>query len=372
MKCMKYKLTFGVLLGAVLLVGLIGCSKDDDCPNCPNDGDNSVPQAKVYVITNDLGAPNVVAFDVATDTPTDSLTIQSTGFGHAQLTSDGKYLLFEDYRPQTYILDAATLDEIKVINEWRIERTTLVRDGSMLFAAGIDWFALFTVPGGRKVAEHEISGSGSLLNSAGYDDYTDQVYGTLGVTDVVFIELDSLSIVKSYQITDNTGQSYYISRLLLDLKTGIGYALVSWTSDYFVTFNAETGRITQRFPIHTTHGDLKMSPDGSEVFVSDPGALNQDPSTIPAPIYIFEAATGNYKDEISMSDFVEDAPEGTLNAWRLAFSPDGSVLYVATGDFAAGGGTVVKFDPKNRKLLGMLFPDLDRLPSSVVVGPPIE
>jgi len=363
--------------GVIYLIGIfvitlaaIGC--DDDCPTCPDCNEEVVYQGRVYVTMN-FGPPSIVVFDAATDSVLDSLTIDpNRSYGTAQVTPDGKYLLVGNDLAQTLIFDAATLTQIGQIGGAGL--TTLVRDGTALFCAHAGHLTLYSIP------EAELILDGLLEHQSfgrlHYDSGSDLVYGIAtpidlysnsDTTDIVFIELDSLTERRRFRVTDEDGQYYLIRRVYLNFASGVGYALGEYNGEYYLQFDAETGKIQHRFPLYLTFGDLELSPDGSEVLVCDPG----DPFVRlnPGTIYIFDAATGEYTGGISVVGLLPDSPGEPLDVWRLQFSPDGSTLYAATGHLLTRLGTVLKFDPKKRRFLNILFPKIDRLPYDMAIGP---
>jgi DNA-binding beta-propeller fold protein YncE len=123
--------------------------------------------------------------------------------------------------------------------------------------------------------------------------------------------------------------------------------------------------------MYASFGDLKLSPDRSEVFVSDPGdpAIAIQPLYNPGKIFIFDAATGEHKEDIPLAGLQDDSVGYPPDVWDLEFTPDGSALYAVTGHLGDRYGTVLKFDPRTRQFLGSLFPNIDHYFYGAAVGP---
>jgi len=374
----------------VLLTGLIGCSKDDDCPNCPT-GDDGPYQGRVYVamIFTQPGTAPFYVFDAATDSLLDSLNLDPhQNYAAVEVTPDGKYLHFDVITsPYGYdeIYDATTLNPVNTIEKFG--ESILVRGGTAILGSAdgprpqiwTRYIEVCSLPDCRVLAKTKVV-DGYEWGDRRYDSYADIVYGVgayndwysgSDTTDIFCYDLDSLHLVKRFRVTDETGRVYHINHILLDFKSGTGYALGFSEARYYLTFDIESGEVKNKYPMYGTYGDIQLSPDGSEVFVSDPGiAAGLDPTYNPGVIFIFDAATGDLSGKIPLPDFPQQPDlQGPPDVWQLRFTPDGSVLYGTSGANSVTG-TVLKFDPKKRKFLGVLFPGIDRAPWRVAVGPP--
>jgi DNA-binding beta-propeller fold protein YncE len=124
----------------------------------------------------------------------------------------------------------------------------------------------------------------------------------------------------------------------------------------------------------TTHwGELGLSPDETELWVTDPGVPDITPD--PGTIYIIEPNSGAYLGGISLVGYFPSPPhfpwEPLTGDWVL-FSPTGETAYVGSGlRLNAPTGSVLVVDRDSRTITKLLMPNLDSAPYGAVICPKI-
>jgi len=377
---MKYKLRLTILLAAIFAAGLMSCS-GDKCLVC---GDETTAyHGKVYVLMTyvEPGKASVFVFDSANDSLLDTLMLDPYYTYHKiQVTPDGKYLLIGNGSGQTLVYDAATLTQVNLLDGAGL--TKLIHAGTELFSSdgAFHPLSIRSIPDGEVLLSLTLPRE--VVGRLRYDSAYNLVYGTAEIsdlyssgdtTDIVIFNPDSLSLLRRFRVTDDAGQVYYINEVLLDFDSGVGHAVGVSDWFYYLNFDLETGKVRNRYALKDAYGDLEFSPGGSQVLVSEPG-IPGGPGDFarPGPIYVFDAATGDYSGEISTLDLIEDPDATPLDIWDLAFTPDGSALYAVSSHWPETRGTVLKIDFQKRTLLKMLFPGIDRTPIGLAFGPQVE
>jgi DNA-binding beta-propeller fold protein YncE len=132
-------------------------------------------------------------------------------------------------------------------------------------------------------------------------------------------------------------------------------------------FDLEGDSLISSYRLYGHLGVVKLHPDEHEVYISDPGL--HVPAFTPGTIYVLDAFTGQYLQGISLWGYYDDLPYLALDPWNMEFSPDGSQLFVQTGNINRELGTVLRIDTKTKTVESLLFPEIDRLPEGLAVGP---
>jgi hypothetical protein len=117
-------------------------------------------------------------------------------------------------------------------------------------------------------------------------------------------------------------------------------------------------------------GGLALSPDETELWVTDPGLADIAPN--PGTIFILEANSGAYLGGISLAGYYPPPTPSWVpltGAWIL-FSPTGEKVYVGTGlRLNALSGSALVVDRRSRTITKLFMPNLDGAPGRAVICP---
>jgi len=119
-------------------------------------------------------------------------------------------------------------------------------------------------------------------------------------------------------------------------------------------------------PIFSPFGGVRLSPDGREVYFTDPGTLWDDG---PSKIFIYDASHGALLDEISLLDL--DTSLGgplPLHAYETRFHPEEPKAYVVTGG-QKGFGPILVIDTQERQIIKWIMPFFDHQPQWIEIAP---
>jgi hypothetical protein len=116
----------------------------------------------------------------------------------------------------------------------------------------------------------------------------------------------------------------------------------------------------------TPLGDLRLAPDGKELWHTDRGFVEWP--IIAGYVFIHDPATGAVTDSISMFGYAPN-PLKPLPAREIVFTPDGRKAYVAASDISYSTGPVFVIDVARREITDLLFDDFQHLPYWLSIGP---
>ena len=116
---------------------------------------------------------------------------------------------------------------------------------------------------------------------------------------------------------------------------------------YLARYDLDERETIFREPITSRYGSMRLSPDGMEVYISDPG--QPFVNSTPGIIFVYDAQSGNYIDGISLYGLDEN-PALALYATPIVFTPTGEKAYVGSGTSQPRiPGTISVIDTKERK-----------------------
>ncbi|MCA9446373.1 MAG: bifunctional YncE family protein/alkaline phosphatase family protein [Candidatus Omnitrophica bacterium] len=159
------------------------------------------------------------------------------------------------------------------------------------------------------------------------------------------------------------GKSVETNDLILNLvPTPDGRGVVALTCGYnphsLVIIDAASGEVRQRVPVPTAWFGLAWSPDGSKLYVS--GGNDKRSKESRAPIYVFE-----YRDEIlsetPLAHLKQDLPQAEIFWSGLAHHPQKDLLYAANRE----RNEIVVFDTKTGESVGRV--GVERNPCDLVL-----
>lgn len=360
-------------LMAVLAIGfLAGCS-DEDCPTCPEPPADGLYSGVAY-LSMLFGFKGFYIYDTDLGQITDSVMQEGYAAGTMiwDVSPDGKYLAvsYSDLNGvETRIYDALT---------WEIQEI-LPSVGGAQFVGGSDlllaqWGGIlyrfqgpsYTVLSADTFAVNEAldylvhTGSRSLFAIVGYHQ-------------VLQISYDSMKVTREWSPTDPaTGIPIFIGYFDVHPNGQILYINGSAGYNGFFVYDLAKDSLIASYPMYLYFGEIAVTPGGEEVWVTDPGRIDipfSDPEV--GTVFIFDAYTGAYTGGISLYGYIEGSPLTALDAKAVDFSPDGSEAYISTGAIGPreNQGTILRFDARSRRLVDVIFPDIDRFPHGVVVGP---
>ncbi len=351
-------------------LGIAGCG-DDDCPTCPEPPNNGHYSGLAY-LSEQFGFKGFYTYDTDSGAIVDS-TMQlgyAAGTSVNDLTADGKYLSVwygDTLGIETRIYETATMRVVHVLSNIAISNFT--EDGKFLIGNRGRAVSKFLVPSFNKVFEDTI-----IDDDARYRVHSPNrsIFAVAGNYKIYQISYDSMKIVHQWTPVDEQGIPIFMVHFDVHPNGNLLYSVGSSGSTRFFVYDLTNSRLIASFPLVSYWGDLRVNPDGSEVWVTDPGRV-EIPFAPPdvGTVFIFDAYTGAHSGGISLYGYIADDPAEPLDAKRVDFSPDGKEAYITTGALGPREnlGTILRFDARSRKLISNIFPNIDRSPHGVVVGP---
>ncbi len=346
----------GSLTALLLLVALMaaGCSKD--CPTCPTDPVVQHYKGWLYYSEFNIALSNVYKIDMESDSVVDSIT-EAKSFGDAaglEVTGDGRYLIV-DYNPvdfanaRTRVYDAQTLQFVTELPRYFLpvidNQRGLALGNSMqgeLYIMNLPSFAverIDTIVGfyGLWVdeARHLLYGNGD--RSLGFDYYS-------------YDYLDrKLELLPMHLVPGDTIQP--IGSCIDFTRNRLYFKCLRWFNDlgrsFVMGYDLNSRSVIWAYPTLGRFGGIAVSPDGSEVWMTDPGIPGWDWDS--GTIYVFDAASGAYRQGISLFGYGPN-PLVPLAGSDIIFSPTGEKAYVATGRMAGRmPGSVLVVDTNLKK-----------------------
>jgi len=370
--------SISLLLVIVVASAVLTCS-DDDCPVCPAPFTKPAPYDGWVYTTADWNAASVYKIDAATGLLEDSIYrgTYDGGAGYVDVTSDGRYLVvtytgdFDTVLGRfgpgyTCLLDAQTLEPIQDIPF----KFTPIFDNERNLLLGFrnDSLYCFSVPGLEVVYADSI---GSLWEPMLYEPDT-LVYGAKSEAHDSVIAYNYLTrdIRGSWNIRNDAGVSVYLGKLDIHPDGSKLYFVAEERNSKFSIFGAWDLRfdmLVSSFPMASDHGDVRVSPSGKEVYVTDPGVAG---FIFPSPgsIFVFDASDCNYITGISLYGY-GTTPGYPLQGNWIAFTPNASHAFVSTGRVEKASGTMLMIDVFEKRIVHLTWPELGHVLYFVAVGP---
>jgi hypothetical protein len=348
----------------------------EDCPTCPGPG----KPYKGYAYANDIINRWVYQIDTETDSMVDSVSYDSTRDYNVlsmDVSQDGRFLAVGYYHGDhrvTCIYNAQTLDLI----------TELTPNLVPLFISDANLFI-----GNRSLIQRSELSFYSLPDFTLIDVDTTDVFVYLLTyvpqLDIIYAQADSNSsgpdstflvtydyrnkeICETWFIKDDDGN--WINIFDFTLRSSDQRVYFSGGTDlygnYRGSYDLETEELVFFEPDYSHMGDLKLTPDGKDLYRVYPG-YPEEPF-IPATIFIYDADDGTYLTGISLYGY-NPVPYIPLYPEEIAFTPTGEKAYITTGSIWHYDGTVVVVDTWKREVIKLIKPDLGYYHWKIVIGP---
>jgi hypothetical protein len=374
----------------LVLAAGFGCSKD--CPTCPKVEETKHYKGWLYYTESNPLLYGLYKVDLETDSIVDSLKHEDPrwGFGRLNATSDGRYLALllskasdtslNQMDRTTRIFDAQTLAHIADLPEgvspffdtddnllvgWRADTT-----GSYIIVMRIPTFATVSVDSVGNFIPQLIDPPHNLLygvasNTGWTHEYADGFYSF----NYASHELKSLPVL--WSPTDTLGvYNFCLSSdgSILYFNGGVPAGVTVWGS-IAGAFDMDSRALLWYYPLVTSVGGIAVSPDGKEVWVTDPGPPGYEWNS--GTIFILDAATGRYQQGISLYGYLPDSnPYFSLPGRAIIFAPTGDRAYVqARHTLTNIYGTVVVVDTKKRAIVKLLRPNMHSEPGKPCISP---
>ena len=136
---------------------------------------------------------------------------------------------------------------------------------------------------------------------------------------------------------------------------------------YIACYDLENREFVFKTPISTYFGHCCISPDGSEVYLTDHG-LPLTPVPSPGTLFVFDAYDGTYLHGISLFGFDPILSE-PLYAGYIVFTPTGEKAYVGSGLINQRTGSVFCVNTSTRDITKLIWPDLGHYTYVLAIGP---
>lgn len=189
---------------------------------------------------------------------------------------------------------------------------------------------------------------------------------------IVSFNLDSREVNDSFTVSasgsDDSLQIYSLD-IANDGKTFFVIGDGAATGPIVAAFSLETHQILFSMPLVATHGRCRVSPDGSELWVTDPGHYALFGARVrPGHILVLNATSGAVLDTIPTRGL---DPDTSLMWWvdDIQFVPGQSKAYVNTLKWNIKETPILVIDTETRMVEKLLFGDFSRSASSIAVVP---
>ena len=376
-----------------MAMGLLvnGCSKD--CPTCPKEAERKPYKGWLYYTDDYSDQTNLYKVDLETDSIVDSMKHEDVALyaNGAAVSSDGRYLAvwYSDVmitRGSTRLYNAQTLGLIGELPQ----RLGCFFDAEDHWLLGLDLgfdinsaayrISRLSISSLTTISTDTVSNfwpmiidpSRNLLYGNAVQNSSAPAVYPRGFYSYNYVTHEIESIPLLWSPTDTIKDVYSLS---LSSSGEILYFTVDEPAGVTVwgaaagAYNLNSRTLLWYYPLVTPIGGIAVSPDGSEVWVTDPGPTGYEWNS--GTIFILDAATGRYLQGISMYGYLPDAnPYYCLPGREIVFAPTGDRAYVqARQTFTNPYGTVVVVDTKKRAIVKLLRPDMHSEPGRLCICP---
>ncbi len=354
MKNLRYTL----LVIVTASVWLVSCDKD--CPTCP-EPDDGRSQGRAYIAIPD-GINGIYVIDLGTDSVVDSVKFGEDGGGIIRVTADGRFVLASATDDIFRVFDARDMSTVSTVPAFGLFE--LIRSDSAILGQYSDEFTVYSLPDLDTILHAQLPLRSTRYH---YSESRREVYTLRGSDTLVAISVDSLVIVDQWLVRSGGVSQYYLNNFTIGSDGQLAYfAATGQSSALFITYNLETRQIVATHPINGPVGRIAVSPDGKEVWITDPWTSRTP--WVSNGIWVFDGRTGQFKRTISLVGYLPGDPLEPLIARAIEFTPDGKNVIVGTGDYLTQRGTVLRISTLTNTVEKIYFPDFQRYPYDIAVG----
>jgi len=280
----------------------------------------------------------------------------------------GYYVLYPSYIGLTRIYDAQTLDVITDLPDLTIP--AFVSDENILLGVG-SGVRIYCIPDFTLIRYD----SSNLTGSAAIDEENHLAYirGTTNPansesTYVAAYDYVQGEIVDQWFIKDSQNSIANICTIDIHPDGRRLYSITGSRTDgsQVICYDLAERKTLFWCDIYSQTGWLKLSPDGKEIYVTDPGYFEDINS--PGTVYIFDSDDGSYIEGISLFGYGPSITE-PLYATPIIFTPTGEKAYIGSGRAERGSGTISVIDTQTRDIVKNIWPNLGHFIWQLKVGP---
>jgi len=273
-----------------------------------------------------------------------------------------------DGRSLPQIFDAVTRLPIKSLNT--LGTPLFLPDAGLLLCAGLDSTLVYNmpgfafkeswprprgwaqrVPGRQQVAAIEWRGHDrSKLMFFDYVNYR--------AVDSLIIDPDPQDIgfrIFNYTFSHDGMRLYAVGE-----QIGFGVSVIG--------YDLGTRKTLFRQSLYGPYGYCRVTPDGSEVWVTDPGYPIEDFPVWPQTIFIYDAVTGALVDTVSLRG-LHPNPYDALAAQDIRFLPDGSKAYVNCGSGFKGLQPILVINTHTRYVDRLIYNGFQNTAETIDIAP---
>jgi WD40 repeat protein len=356
-----------VSLLAGLAMFLASCC--EDCPTCPNGPE----PYKGWLYAVDYWHGWVYQIDIETDSLVDSVCHELGTYdaGAIDVSQDGRYLAVV-YRNAlghafTRIYDAQTLEVIIDLDDYIIP--VFVASENILLGFG-DSVKVYSMPDLNLLHADSIGQTGDPILVE--EQSLVYVWGIKRPASgdssfIMAFDYKQWEIADTWIISDSVGNWFNIGRFDIHpdgkrLYFG-GYAGTVPSS--FIGYDLEEREIMFTRPIFSRNGVVRVSPDGREVYQTDPGYAAD--IYCPGTVFVYDPDDGTYLCGISLYGYHDIMYP--LHGDPIVFTPTGDKVYIGSGRILQLDGTIMSIDTETKQVQKLIWPHLEHFIGELKIGP---
>jgi len=346
----------GVALAILACEVLPGCNKGTD--------PKPLPKYLLYAATTASGSSEgwVAVIDCATDSVIDSISRGFQSEPGIVASPDGKYFAVLGSGRPPEIFDAVTRTQIKYLSSPSIGPLFLP-SARIVLSPGPDSTLVYDIPGFNLKEvwprpQWDIEPVGSLGRFASAKPTRPDPYpvefvifnpdGSPIDSFVISPDSDTLQVAPTFTFSPDGTRFYGVA--FKGFRGGLAcYDLISHTLLFF-----------QRTNYSFRH--CRVSPDGQEVWTTDPGDLHGFSPDHLGSIYVYDAFTGMLKDSVSV---YYPGFNRTLMPWNIRFLPNSEKVYIN----CVGLQPILAINTRTKKVERLIFPDFNRWALEIDLAP---
>jgi len=355
-----------VMTIGVFLLSASGCSKK-----------SSKPQQVQYRLYSGVQEPNdlvqIFTIDAETDSLIDSIAYPGT-FAWVAASPDGKYLAVVSGK-NTKIYEPAGLSLLHEISCYF--PPAFYSQKGQLFGLGESSFKFFDYSTFELIDEdpspfdtvypailenlQTIPGGNLICCQVVYLD------GTMDSTGFMIYDPSDRRIIKWWSTLRNAEGGNYQIVLRYHMHPD-GRRLYGCCGTHLFCYDLFGDSVIFDRTVYSPFGAVRVTPNGNEVYFTDPGLPNQ--FYTPGKIFIYNADDGSLLDEISLLDLdTTGVYPSPLYAYQIRFHPEKPKAYITCGYMLKGPGPLLVVDTDKREIIKWIFPLMDHLPEWIDIGP---